>query len=118
MTVSAARLRPLSDRGVNEGGDYVLYWMVAFRRTRANHALEFAVETARRLGRPLVVFEPLRIGYPGACDRFHRFLLDGMAANRRALAHAPALYFPYVEPRVRGRQGAARSARARARAWW
>ena len=71
--------------------------MVAARRARANFALERAVELAVELARPLIVFEPLRVGYPWASDRLHAFVLQGMADNARAFARTPARYFPYVE---------------------
>ena len=60
------RIRPVNDAPVRSGRAYVLYWMVAARRARANFALERAVELAIELGRPLIVFEPLRVGHPWA----------------------------------------------------
>jgi deoxyribodipyrimidine photo-lyase len=71
--------------------------MVAFRRLHWNFALERAVDVARELEKPLVIFEALRCGYAWACDRFHRFVMDGMAEKVDALAGAPVLYYPYVE---------------------
>ena len=91
------RLRPLNDAPVNPRGGYVLYWMVAFRRVGWNFALQRAVEWAAELGKPLLVFEPLRCDYPWASDRLHAFVLQGMAENARALAETPAAYFPLVE---------------------
>ena len=44
---------------------------------------------ADELRRPLLVFEPLRCDYRWASDRLHRFVLDGMAANRAACRRAP-----------------------------
>jgi deoxyribodipyrimidine photo-lyase len=87
--VNGAPIRP--DRG------YVLYWMIAARRTRFNFALDRAVAHARELKRPLVVFEPLRCGYPWASDRLHAFVMQGMRDNARALAGTRALYYPFVE---------------------
>ena len=52
-------------------GHYVLYWMVAARRSRFNFALERAVAWAEELDRPLLVVEPLRVDYRWASDRFH-----------------------------------------------
>ena len=77
---------------------YVLYWMTAARRPTHNFALQRAVWFARSLGKPLVVFEPLRIGYRWANARHHRFVLDGMHANRRLFAERPVTYLAYVEP--------------------
>jgi deoxyribodipyrimidine photo-lyase len=55
--------------------------MVSSRRTRFNFGLQHAVDLARELARPLVVLEALRCDYRWACERFHRFVLDGMADN-------------------------------------
>jgi deoxyribodipyrimidine photo-lyase len=87
--VNSAPIRP--DRG------YVLYWMIAARRTRFNFALDRAAAHARELKRPLVVFEPLRCGYPWASDRLHAFVMQGMRDNARALVGTRALYYPFVE---------------------
>jgi deoxyribodipyrimidine photo-lyase len=82
---------------VRAEGEHVLYWMIAFRRLGWNFALERAAGRARELGRPLVILEPLRCGYRWASDRFHRFVLDGMAEHARRLAGTDVLYHPYVE---------------------
>ncbi len=92
------RVALLQDLPPRPGGDFVLYWMTAARRTAHTFALDHAIAHARALARPLVVLEPLRVGYRWASDRHHRFVLDGMADNQRALAAAPVHYLPYVEP--------------------
>ena len=96
---SESRHRCLAQAPVRPDGGYVLYWMIAYRRTRWNPALDRAAAWCRALGKPLLVFEPLRAGYPWACDRFHRFVIQGMADNRRRCADAGVVYLPYVEPR-------------------
>jgi deoxyribodipyrimidine photo-lyase len=96
--VPAIRIRDLNGERVDERGTHVLYWMIAARRARWNFALDRAVELARELDRPLIVLEALRVGYPWASDRLHRFVLDGMADNARAFERSGALYHPYVEP--------------------
>ncbi|AKT42956.1 deoxyribodipyrimidine photolyase [Chondromyces crocatus] len=72
--------------------------MIASRRTRYNFGLQRALDWARELDRPLVVLEALRVGYPWASARLHRFALDGMVDNAHAFARAGVLYHPYVEP--------------------
>lgn len=95
--VPAIRIRQLNAAPINPKGDYVLYWMTAFRRTGYNFALQRAIEHAAELNKPLVILEALRCDYPYASDRLHRFIIDGMRANARALATRPALYYPYLE---------------------
>lgn len=97
-SVPEVRLRVVNDRPVRRDGEFVLYWMVAQRRTRANFALQRAVELARELDRPLLVLEGLRCGYHWASDRFHAFVLQGMVENAAACAAAGVAYLPYVEP--------------------
>jgi deoxyribodipyrimidine photo-lyase len=96
--VPISRIRVLSERPVNPDAGYVLYWMVAARRTRWNFGLQRAVEICVELGKPLVILEPLDVDYPWASDRLHRFVLDGMAANASACRKSRAFYYPYVEP--------------------
>jgi deoxyribodipyrimidine photo-lyase len=102
MSTLATALSPLrvteaNRQPVRTDGRYVLYWMTSARRTTWNWGLQRAVEWAVHLQRPLVVFEPLRCGYRWACDRFHAFVMQGMADNASACAEAGATYLPYVE---------------------
>ncbi|MEZ4235682.1 MAG: deoxyribodipyrimidine photo-lyase [Myxococcota bacterium] len=79
-------------------GDYVLYWMIAARRTTWSPALERALALAREHGKPLAVLEALRVDYPWASPRLHRFVVQGMADNARAFDAAGVRYHAYVEP--------------------
>ena len=92
------RVRVLIDSPPRPDGEFVLYWMTAYRRARWNFALERAIRCAERLQRPLVVLEALRVDYPWASERLHRFVLEGMRDNLAAFARKPVLYYPYVEP--------------------
>lgn len=112
--VPESRIRPLNHAPVRPEGDFVLYWMTAFRRLGWNFALERAAERARELGRPLVLLEALRCGYPWASDRFHSFVIDGMADHARQLARSPVLYYPYVEPEPGAGKGLLEALAARA----
>lgn len=97
MPVPQVRIRRGKDVPLRRDGRWVLYWMSSFRRTRYNFALDRAIEHAKDLGKPLLVFEPLRLFYPDANDRLHTFMLQGMAENVRRFADSPVRYFPYVE---------------------
>lgn len=72
--------------------------MIAARRLEDNFGLQQACWWANELDLPLLIFEPLRAGYPWASDRLHAFALEGMAEHRKAAAEAGVTYYPYVEP--------------------
>ncbi len=103
MEVPSSRLSVLvpadgPERSVRADGDYVVYWMLAQRRTRYNFGLQHAAMRARELGKPLLVVEALSCSYRWAGDRHHAFAIEGMRANQAALAEQGVAYFPYVEP--------------------
>lgn len=85
-------------QSVSRDGQYVLYWMTAFRRTTWNFGLQRAVQWARDLRKPLLILEALRCGYRWASDRLHQFVIQGMADNQSCLARRNAFYYPYLEP--------------------
>ncbi len=98
--ISEARIRTPGDGSdLRADGDYVLYWMIANRRVDWNFSMQRAVQWARDLKKPLVVFEALRCGYRWASDRLHRFVIQGMRDNQRRLDRSGVLYYPYIEPR-------------------
>ncbi len=114
MSYNQARLRRLNAHRARPTGDYVLYWMQAFRRLGHNHALDYALRCARELRKPLVVYEGLRLDYPWASRRLHQFVLEGMQANA---ARAKALglnYWPFVETPERPARGLLRLLSTRA----
>ena len=99
-----SRLRVIGEADVDRSGDYVLYWMTAFRRTDWNFSLQRAADWARELNKPLLVFEALRCGYQWASDRLHKFVIEGMRDTQEKLADTRVTYYPYLE----GEQGAGR----------
>ena len=96
--VPAIRVKAINGEPERPERDYVLYWMTAYRRTTYNFALQRAVDRATELRKPLIVLEALRVDYPWASDRFHRFIVGGMADNAAAFALSNVAYYPYVEP--------------------
>lgn len=96
-TYNDSRIRKANENAVRKGGDYVLYWMQAFRRFDRNHALDYALHQCKQLGKPLVVFEGLRMDYPWANDRHHMFMLQGMADNAIRAKALGLNYWPFVE---------------------
>jgi deoxyribodipyrimidine photo-lyase len=97
MDVPEIRIRPCNEAPVHSGADFVLYWMIAARRTNWNFALDRAVEWAQRLSKPLVILEALRAGYPWASGCFQRFVLAGMRDNAASLESKTVVYYPYLE---------------------
>jgi deoxyribodipyrimidine photo-lyase len=103
-STSSLRVRVAHDAPIHSG-DYVLYWMTSARRLHHNHALQHAQQWASLLAKPLVIFEPLRVGYRWACDRFHAFVIDGMREHQQACAQRGIAYVPYVEPHAGAAKG-------------
>ena len=100
-SVPSLRIHPLNKAAVRTSGGFVLYWMVAQRRLSWNFSLDRALQWARELGKPVLIFEALRVAYPWASERIHAFVLDGMVEHAGEAAKHGALYLPYVE-RVAG----------------
>jgi deoxyribodipyrimidine photo-lyase len=91
------RVIPCNTFPVNGAGEFVLYWMTAYRRRHFNFALERAVFRAEELRKPLVIFEALSCAYRWASPRFHEFVIEGMRENRLAFQGTSIVYWPYVE---------------------
>jgi deoxyribodipyrimidine photo-lyase len=96
--VPSVRVRACNEAPERPEREYILYWMIAARRTTWNYGLEHAARRASALRKPLLVLEALRADYPWASDRLHRFVLEGMADNAARCARAGVRYYAYVEP--------------------
>jgi len=103
--VPALRVRALNRQPVRPERDFVCYWSTAARRAGWNFALEHAAGAAAELRKPLVVLEALRCGYRWASERFHAFVLEGMADSARRHRGGRVLYYPYVESRAGAGRG-------------
>lgn len=114
MSYNQARLRRLNTHRIRADGAYVLYWMQIYRRLSHNHALDYAARCARELGRPLVVYEGLRLDYPWASRRLHHFVLGGMQANAQRAQALGLNYWPWVETPERPGRGLLRRLAAHA----
>ena len=95
--VPSVRVARANEAVLNPGGDFVLYWMTAYRRTTWNFALERAIELAAELRKPLLIVETLSSGGRWASDRHHTFVLAGMADNKSASEKGEVRYYPFVE---------------------
>ena len=97
VSVPEIRIQARNTAPPRADGEFVLYWMIAYRRTKWNFAFDRAIEWARELGKPIVVLEALRCDYPWANERLHQFVLDGMAETFDVLEGSIVSYYPYVE---------------------
>ncbi|WP_146561055.1 deoxyribodipyrimidine photolyase [Posidoniimonas corsicana] len=114
MDVPQTRIRELTERPANKAGDFVLYWMTAFRRAHYNFSLQRAIEWAAELDKPLVILEALRCDYQWASDRLHRFVIEGMRDNAADFSGQRLLYYPYLEEEQEGGKGLIRALTDRA----
>lgn len=97
--VDKLRVGPCNQAPINPSGEYLLYWMTGARRLSHNPSLDAAVAQCEALGRPLVLFEPIRIDYQHVCPRHHRFVIDGMKDQQERCASLGLRYLPAVERR-------------------
>jgi deoxyribodipyrimidine photo-lyase len=79
------RIQRLNDRDILKG-DYVLYWMQQSQRAEFNHALEYAIQEANRLGQGVLVVFALMDDYPEANLRHYTFMLEGLKETQGSLA--------------------------------
>ena len=97
MKQISERVQLLNDKAANNDGKYVLYWMQMFKRAHDNHALKYAIECANERKLPLVVYEGLKFYYPWASDRFHTYILEGVAEKRAAFEKLGIKYVFYLQ---------------------
>ena len=82
--IHRSRVRALNDRG-GPPGRFVLYWMQQSQRAEVNHALEYALREANRLGQSVLVAFGLSDDYPEANLRHYAFMLAGLKETAQAL---------------------------------
>ena len=79
-----SRIQSLNDLDERQG-DYVLYWMQQSQRADFNHALEYSVQQANRMGQGVLVVFGLMDDYPEANLRHYTFMLEGLQDAQAAL---------------------------------
>ncbi|MBN1328851.1 MAG: deoxyribodipyrimidine photo-lyase [Candidatus Heimdallarchaeota archaeon] len=67
-----------NNKSINNKGSFVIYWMQSSHRTEYNHALEYSIEQANKLQKPLIVYFGLTESFPEANERHYYFLLEGL----------------------------------------
>jgi len=93
------RITRLNRQPVQEGR-YVLYWMQAAQRSRYNHALEYAIDRANELGKPVVVVFGLTADFPEANARHYHFMLEGLQGAQRDLRERGIQLIVRAEPPI------------------
>lgn len=96
-SINNCRITKRNSHDPNTNGRYVVYWMQTSHRLSYNYALEYAVERANELNKPLLVYEELQCDYRWACERFHYFYLQGMHEHLQQTGDAGVTYVPFVE---------------------
>ncbi len=100
QNINESRVFIGNDRDLNPDGEYVLYWMQSNRRFQYNFALEYAVEQANELNRPLLILEAFSCDYPWATDRSHTFMMQGMKENLDFAKKHQLNYTSFVEEKT------------------
>lgn len=77
--------RSVKEKASIDHKKYCVYWMQQSQRTHYNHALEYSIDLANRLGLSLVVYFGLTTSYPEANLRHYAFMLQGMKEVVEAL---------------------------------
>jgi deoxyribodipyrimidine photo-lyase len=98
--INRNRVFDRNDKTPDKEGSFVLYWMQSNRRFRYNYALEYAVERANELDKPLLIYEGLSCDYPWASDRFHHFVIEGMQENAEFAAGHDINYYSHLEDKI------------------
>jgi deoxyribodipyrimidine photo-lyase len=83
--IADERIKLLNDKPPSTG-DCVLYWMQQSARAEDNHALEYAIQQANDLDKPLFVVFGLMDDYPEANLRHYHFLVEGLQETQMSLA--------------------------------
>ncbi len=83
--IQPERILVLNDDIVRDRS-FVLYWMQAAQRAEWNHALEYAIRQANRIGKPLVAAFSITDNYPEANERHYAFMLEGLKETQAAVA--------------------------------
>jgi len=82
--IQPTRIHVLNNKDIQKGR-YVLYWMQQSQRAEYNHALEYAVQAANKLGLGILVGFGLTDDYPQANLRHYTFMLQGLSETQTSL---------------------------------
>lgn len=84
--ISQERVKVINDKNIVDN-PYVVYWMQSSQRTEYNHALEYAIQEANSLKKPLIVYFGVTDCFPEANERHYHFMLEGLKEVKSELAN-------------------------------
>lgn len=73
------------NRNSTRNGKFVLYWMQASQRADYNHSLEYAINKANSLNKPVIVFFAITDDFPEANERHYAFMIEGLQEVKKYL---------------------------------
>ena len=79
------RVCELNDQPMYDDASYVLYWMQQSQRAYDNPALEYVIQQANDLNKPILVAFGLMGDYPEANARHYSFMLEGLQETQKTL---------------------------------
>jgi len=82
--IQQERIQSLNNKAIRRG-KYVIYWMQASQRAEYNHALEYAIDQANELNKPLIVYFGITNNFPHANRRHYYFMLQGLKEVKESL---------------------------------
>ncbi|HDP99979.1 MAG TPA: deoxyribodipyrimidine photo-lyase [bacterium] len=82
--IEKERIKVLKEAAISDR-NFVLYWMQQSQRAEFNHALEYAIQQANQLKKPLIAFLGLTDDFPEANERHYYFMLEGLKETQAAL---------------------------------
>jgi deoxyribodipyrimidine photo-lyase len=97
MAIDDKRIFKKNEFRCDKSGDFVVYWMQIHHRLQYNFALQYAVELANSLDKPLLIYEELKCDYPWASNRIHTFYLEGMAEHADLAEEKSINWLPVIE---------------------
>ncbi len=71
--------------------------MTSFRRGEYNFSLQRSCELSLETQKPLLILESLDSEYEWTNERFHQFVIDGMADNATFFSKRNVAYYPFIE---------------------
>jgi deoxyribodipyrimidine photo-lyase len=83
--IHGERVKELNNKRM-QSGKYVLHWIQSSHRAEYNHALEYSIQKANKINRPVIAYFGLTGDFPEANERHYYFMMEGLREVEMALA--------------------------------